>query len=323
MTFPWLAKILNRDHLFEGEPRMWSKATCFALSLAVILLGWMGPAQAIQDPPGCTGPGVFFGLTKDPAGLIVNNSIVKYTITLQNDPFPACTASISAIQAFCPNANGQSTVPAMITVQNPIPNPLPVPTALFTYGTFECTVNVNPGVTIAQARDTLSGTLNDLVGADDPLSRENTVSNNIVTEGMTVSKICQVINEGTGVNFSGTVTNTGSDTLINLECTDDSGATVELSSTTIPPGGQVTYSGSFPLDNPNGEAVTSTDTVTCIALGEQTEIEVGPESATASCRFTPPPPPAIPTLSGWVMIMLAAFLVLVGATTMLRRKPVA
>jgi uncharacterized repeat protein (TIGR01451 family) len=306
-----------RDNLRISKGRVRPKIVCLVLSVALVSLGMMRAAEAVQNPPGCTANAVGFTLSKQ-AGkdTIVNGDTVTYTITISNGGSPACTASNLVVGAFCPDGAGNPTIPAAnVNVQTAIPNPLLVPTAVFTYGTFTCTVKVNTGVTTATARDTLGGILNDLAGVDDPLSRANTVSVTVVAPDFAVNKVCTFINETT-VNISGSVTNTGSEALTGLQCSDDAGGTVALSGTTIPVGGSVSYSGSFTTDTS-----PHTDTVTCTAVGQSSQVTVGPRTGTAACTLPTPPP--IPTLSGWVMILLVVFLALVAVSTILRRKPIA
>jgi hypothetical protein len=137
----------------------------------------------------------------------------------------------------------------------------------------------------------------------------------IIQPDMAMTKSCQFAGETIGI--SGTVTNTGGAPLVDLQCVDSTGCSVDLSDTSIPVGGQVTFSGSCP-DNTSPH----TDTVTCTATVANTDQEIE-RQATASCAVPPPPPNQIPTLSGWVMILLGVFLAMVGAATMLRRRPIA
>src|SRR5262249_53181833 len=154
-------------------------------------------------------------------------------------------------QAHCPDSSGNPTIAKAVTVQNAIPNPLPVPQATFTYGTFPCTINVSSGVTTAQAQATLSGFLNDLEGIDDPLALLKSVSVNVVSPDFNVTKTCSFTDPNavpgtiTTVSIAGSVSNTGSENLSGLQCSDSNAGPVVLSGTSIPVGGSVTYSGSF------------------------------------------------------------------------------
>src|SRR5262249_49383788 len=154
-----------RDNLISKQ-RVRLKIVCLVLSVTLVSLGMIRAAEATQDPPGCTTNAVAFDIAKDKNN-VVNGDIVTYTITVGNGGTPACTAKNLVVQAHCPNSSGNPTIAATVAVQNAIPNPLPVPQATFTYGTFPCTINVSSGVTTAQAQATLSGFLNDLAGIDD------------------------------------------------------------------------------------------------------------------------------------------------------------
>lgn len=309
-------RTLDRNNSLTGKPRMRARTACLALALGVALVIGGSPADASQIPPGCSNSGVGLDFAKDKTD-IANGQTVTYTIKIDNGAFPpTCAASNVVVKGFCPDASGQPNI-LKITYPTLVDMPAPTPTA--TLPTFSCVVNVNPGVTFGIARATVSGDLHDNPAHDDFLGVEKNLSVGILTEGIAVTKSCTQ-SSATAVSISGTVSNTGTDGLVNVTCSDSPTATINLSATTIPPGGTITYSGSYTsTTNP------STDTVTCNATGQIAQTPVGPASATASCLFTPPqpptPPPAqIPTLSEWVMIMFAVFLALAGGFAMRRKR---
>ena len=208
-------RALDRNNSLTGKPR----TAWLALTLGVALLIGGSPAEASQNPAGCTNNGVALDLQKSVSGLITNGQTVTYTVVLGNGAGASCDAGNIVIQGFCPDTSGNPTI--LNTTFATIPN-LPAPTADFTVGTFQCVVTVNAGVTFAQAKDTLTGVLHDSPVTDDAMSISKTVS-------------------------------------VNLD---------------VPP----------PPPPP------------------------------------PPPPEQIPTLSEWVMIMLAAFLALVGVAALRRKR---
>ena len=301
-------RALDRDNALCRTLRKWPRTSLGVLALGVALLIGSSPAEASQSPPACTNNGVSLDLRKGASGSIVSGQIVTYTVVLENGVFPSCDAGTIVIQGFCPDLSGNPTI--LTKTFPPIPS-LTVPTPAFTVGTFDCAVTVNPGVNAAQAKDTISGVLHDNIFQDDPFSVSKTVSVGILTQGMSVTANCQFATASM-VNYSGTVSNIGTDVLVNLQCTNDQGGSLNLGATTIPPGGQVTYSGSFNATSP------SINRVTCVATAQSAQIQVGPEWANASCAFanTPPPTNQIPTLSEWGMILLAMLLVTWGVTTL-------
>ena len=78
------------------------------------------------------------------------------------------------IKGFCPDASGNPNSTPVVTFPT-IPT-LAVPTASFTVGTFQCVINVSPGIISPTAQATLSGSLQDNPQQDDPFSILKTVS---------------------------------------------------------------------------------------------------------------------------------------------------
>src|SRR5262249_41790781 len=158
----------------------------------VALLASMSLAEAAQLPPGCTANKVGLDIQKSASGNVVNGAVVTYTIVVGNGAAAAgaCNAINNTIQGFCPDGAGNPTTPASITVVTPLPNPLVPDTADFTYGRFNCTINVNPGVTVAQASDQIAGLLQDNPAQDDPYNITKTVSVNVVVPNFAVNKTC-------------------------------------------------------------------------------------------------------------------------------------
>lgn len=307
----------DRNNSVTGKPRMRARTACLALALGVALVSGGSLGEASQDPAGCTNSGVGLDISKS-ASTIVNGQTVTYTIKVDNGAFPSCNAANVVVKAFCPDASGNPTI--LNTTYPTIAN-LPAPTATITLPTFSCVETINPGVNppVAIAGATLTGLLHDNPLSDDVLAVAKNVSVLVLTQGIAVTKSCTQ-SSATAVSISGTVSNTGTDGLVNVTCSDSPTATINLSATTIPPGGTITYSGSYTsTTNP------STDTVTCNATGQFASAPVGPASASATCNFIPPPPPPppvseIPTLSEWVMIMFAVFLALAGGVALRRKR---
>lgn len=176
MAFSGQLRMRDQDNPSIGTPRTWAKTACLALSLVGALVGFSSPVRASQIPAGCSNNGVSIDIQKS-ATQINNGDTVTYTITAENGGPPSCNTINNAITGHCPGPDGQPlAAAATITVQTPIPNPMGVPTAQFTYGTFSCVVSVNTGVTSPIASATLSGSLQDNPQQDDPFSILKTVS---------------------------------------------------------------------------------------------------------------------------------------------------
>lgn len=95
------------------------------------------------------------------------------------------------------------------------------------------------------------------------------------------SRTCNLISETLPtVNFSAALTNTGSEPVTNISCTDDRAATVAGVPATLPPGAtaalSATYSGNAPF----------TDTLTCTGTGE---LNISPVTVTNTFTCTPAP----------------------------------
>jgi hypothetical protein len=146
---------------------------CLVLALGVALLIGGSPAEASQNPPGCTNNGVALDIQKSVPGLITNGQTVTYTVTLGNGAGASCDAGNIVIKGFCPDTSGNPTI--LNTTFATIPN-LPASTPVFTVGTFDCVVTVNAGVAVATAKDTLTGVLHDLPAVDDPMAISKTLS---------------------------------------------------------------------------------------------------------------------------------------------------
>ena len=269
--------------LGSGWLSTWVKPGCLLLACAIALLGGSGPAGAHQSPAGCTGNSINLDIARTPAQ-ITNGQNVTYTLSVRNDASGACDVTNAAVTFNCPAPDGTPTGPLQTVVTG---QSYPAGTAPVNIGTKICTVTVNPGVISAQAKADLSGVLHDVLIDNTPdvdpdaASASKTQSVVVLQVAMSVTKSCQPAVGAQLINVSGTVTNTGSDTLVNLACTDSQGAVLTLSSTTIAPSGSVTYTGSYtPTTNP------STDTVTCTATGQTTQTPVTAQSNPATCQVT-------------------------------------
>ena len=166
MTFWWRPRSLDRNSSLTGIPLVRATTACLALALGVALVIGGSLAEASQSPAGCNNNGVALDIQKS-ATSITNGQTVVYTITYGNSGFPSCDAADIVIKGFCPDANGQ---PNLLAVTYPTDASLPAPTAPITLAPFSCVVTLNPGLTVAIARATLTGLLHDNPNNDDLLS---------------------------------------------------------------------------------------------------------------------------------------------------------
>jgi hypothetical protein len=128
----------------------------YAVLVSLLLLAL--PAEAVQVPPGCTTDGVVLDITKS-ATAINNGDTVTFTVTLGNPTGPGnCDSAALVARGLCPDAAGQPTIVAktFATIAD-----LPVGSPIIAIGTFQCVMQINPGVTTAIARATVAGILFD------------------------------------------------------------------------------------------------------------------------------------------------------------------
>jgi hypothetical protein len=126
-------------------------------SLGLIML-FAQSAGAVQIPPGCTTDGVVLDISKS-ATAINNGDIVTFTVILGNPIGPGnCDSAALVARGFCPDGAGQPTIltKTFATIAD-----LPVNSPIIAIGTFQCVMQINPGVTTAIARATVAGILFD------------------------------------------------------------------------------------------------------------------------------------------------------------------
>src|SRR5215467_5112919 len=235
--------------------------TCFVAVLAVIFAGVANHSVAqVGSPPGCNANALTINIAKNPIGSIANNTVVTYTINIQNfttdqSGNPGCDIKLgpSGLVFNCPAADGTPT--GTSTTLLPANTIITAGSPAQTF-TVQCTVHVNPGVSSARAQVASPGAIL-LDGFNDPADILKTISVNVVQPCIAVTKIC--VNActpyGQPVQFSGVVTNCGDTTLSGVTVTDDH-AGVVLGPIVLAAGGaagsSMAYSGSY---TPSGSGV--------------------------------------------------------------------
>jgi hypothetical protein len=236
------------------------QATKAAL-LGMTLLMW-GATQgsAEQSPPGCNGNTSQIDLFRSSI-FVVNGGQITYTVRVRNDSSGGCDVRNATVSFRCPSATGTATGPLTNLVSGVDFN---IPTAPVDVGTVTCAINVNPGVTTATAAANLSGDLASIPGdAFDSASAFKDITVIIRTPCISVTKECAVT-QGTPdnpvINFNGTVTNCGDETLNNVTVVDNLTGLV-IGPITLVPGASQAYSGSYiATTNPSTNVVTATGT---------------------------------------------------------------
>ena len=85
---------------------VWSRTAVLAFGFAVVLLGVGGPADAAQNPPGCTANTVVLDLQKGVAGDVAPGTVVTFSVRVANpNNGSSCNAINVTANAFCPDAS--------------------------------------------------------------------------------------------------------------------------------------------------------------------------------------------------------------------------
>ena len=115
------------------------------------------PASAHQNPANCTGNNLGLDLLKDKTQ-IINGETVTYTVNIRNDAAGACDITNATVSFTCPGPDGQPTGATTVCAAGAsfLAGFPPTQTCLV-----PCVVTVNPGVTSAQAKSEVHGTLHD------------------------------------------------------------------------------------------------------------------------------------------------------------------
>src|SRR5205809_6879179 len=134
---------LSRDALRRlGRPVL--------VSTVMLFLGSTRAAGDI-DPPGCNGNGVQLSISRTP-GAGVNGQAINYKFSIANlnDPTTvACDATGVTVNFYCPGPDGTPNFSNPINLATGLD--LPARTLAMAHSAQTCTLNVNPGVTVAAA----------------------------------------------------------------------------------------------------------------------------------------------------------------------------
>jgi cysteine-rich repeat protein len=143
----------------NGTAKLFKRTIRPLAGLLVGLVALVGGqmAWAHESPEGCTGNQADVDVLKDKTS-IQNGETVTYTVTISNNDIPTACDITATLTFHCPAADGTPTGIATACATNA---DIPAPSGPFTLCVVVCTVNVNPGVTTAQAQLEGSGTLHD------------------------------------------------------------------------------------------------------------------------------------------------------------------
>src|SRR5262245_10377157 len=158
---------IRRNH--RGR-NMYTTGRCLTLRRALglaavmILAGLLSASHvtAHQSPTGCTGNNLGLDLLKHKTQ-IVSGDTVHFTVNVRNDAPQACDVTGANATFTCPGANGSPTGASTVCATgDSFPAGLP-PTTICEV---DCVVTVNPGVSSAQAKAEVHGTLHDVPAND-------------------------------------------------------------------------------------------------------------------------------------------------------------
>ena len=129
-----------------------------AAALCGLLLGAAGPAPADVNPPGCGEHRFDLHLSREP-GTVNNGDTVTYTVSVCNGEFPpACQVTDMEVRFYPPGPDG---LPDMAAGMLLAPSGSHDPGSSLTYPFVPVTLALDPGVTLATARATYRGLLQD------------------------------------------------------------------------------------------------------------------------------------------------------------------
>src|SRR6266516_1549585 len=122
------------------------------VSMVVLFLGSTRAAGDIS-PAGCNGNGVQLSINRNPANG-VNGQAISYKFSIANlddtaSGTVACDGTGVTVNFYCPGADGTPNFANPINLATGLN--LPAPTAPMALPSQTCTLNVNPGVTVATA----------------------------------------------------------------------------------------------------------------------------------------------------------------------------
>ncbi len=176
--------------------RQISKLRKRSMAIASLYIWMFGAvaAYAHQSPANCNGNGVVLNMARSPSTVLVGGT-VTYNLSIANVDDPsisliACDVTNTTVVFYCPAADGTPDFanPVVITTTLDLPAGTP---AMGIGGPQMCTINVNPGVTNAQADaragdqsgavdNVAEGALHDAT-VDDPFRSEKLLGAEVIT----------------------------------------------------------------------------------------------------------------------------------------------
>src|SRR6266581_2151442 len=124
-------------------------------ALVSMVMLFLGSTRAAGDisPAGCNGNGIQLSISRNPANG-VNGQAISYKFSIANLDDPAsgtvaCDVTGVTVNFYCPGADGTPNLSNPINLATGLN--LPAPTAAMALPSQTCTLNVNPGVTVATA----------------------------------------------------------------------------------------------------------------------------------------------------------------------------
>src|SRR6266702_7248793 len=189
---------------------IWDAMRCLGrpvlVSMVMLVLGSTRAAADIS-PAGCNGNGIQLSISRNPANG-VNGQAITYKFSIANlddtaSGTVACDATGVTVNFYCPGADGTPNLSNPINLATGLN--LPAPTAPMALPSQTCTLNVNPGITVATAsivagqqmgnpnhacsasNPCTEGTLHDSA-TDDAFQSNKTVSVGVLTCSVQVDK---------------------------------------------------------------------------------------------------------------------------------------
>ena len=232
--------------------RIWQMMSCAIISLTFGLSDvWA------QSPPNCNANNVFLNISvQSPLnGIVTNGQTAIFAVSVGNPNntaggvFVSCDATGMTINYECPGTNGQpSGIPTVLATNVTLLAPPPGPNNETNFFNLPCLINVGTN-NLAVFRSTVTnGFLQSVAPA--PFSRQSTINLTVVHPCIDVTKQC-VSTTNTGnqvvITYSGTVTNCGDETLINVQVFNNqpSSNTLVLGPITLAPGAGTNFVRSY------------------------------------------------------------------------------
>ena len=308
---------------------------------AGILLFGVGQANAHRSPSNCGGAGVgvqVFKFRQDGvtvANTVTNGERVVYVIQVQNDTqlatpsgiVPVCDVTCASVLFRCPDSSGNPGPQIMVATNVN----LPFGTGPFVAGSVTCVVSVASSITSARAHVDVLGVVHDLtiptctpdatcvINACDPDTGggQQEVSVTVRTPCIDVTKQCvSAVNVGGNavvVSFTGSVSNCGNETLVNVGITNNQpvAGTLVTNISSLAAGQVINFSGTYTntsnICGPFPDTVTATGTgvgslgIVTDSASAQCTITYSPSiSVTKLCPAVAPAPGGVLTFSGTV-----------------------